>query len=78
MHPRILSWGCGIQVSISADEVEELRIKEKAMGIEPDWEIDAFMKASHLRGKEHSIMVDYILRMLGLEACFTCEMAYHL
>lgn len=54
-------------VCLYIDEIEELRKKEKELGIEPDWEIDAFMKASALRGKEHSIMTDYILRMLGLE-----------
>lgn len=54
-------------VESSTDEIEELRAKEKELGIEPDWEIDAFMKASSLKGKEHSIMTDYILRMLGLE-----------
>lgn len=37
------------------------------MGIDPDWDIDAFMKASNLKGKQQSIVTDYILRMLGLE-----------
>ena len=55
----------------SADEIEELRRKEKELDIEPDWEIDAFMKACALRGKEQSIMTDYIMRMLGLEVLLT-------
>ena len=50
-----------------ADELEELRKREKELGIEPDWEIDAFMKACSLKGKQYSLMTDYILRMLGLE-----------
>ena len=37
------------------------------MDIEPDWDIDAFMKACALKGKERSLMTDYTMRMLGLE-----------
>ncbi|CAL8470297.1 g9839 [Coccomyxa elongata] len=51
------------------DEIHELRKLEKEQGIEPDWEIDAFLKASAARGKRHSIMTDYVMRMLGLEIC---------
>ena len=50
-----------------ADEIHELRKREKEQGLEPDWEIDMFMKASAARGKRHSIMTDYVMRMLGLE-----------
>lgn len=49
------------------DEIKELRDREKELSIEPDWEIDALMKASALKGKEQSIVTDYVLRMLGLE-----------
>jgi hypothetical protein len=52
-----------------ADEIHELRKREKEQGIEPDWEIDSFMRASAARGKRHSIMADYVMRMLGLEVC---------
>ena len=52
-----------------ADEIHELRKREKEQGLEPDWEIDAFMKASAARGKRHSIMTAYVMRMLGLEVC---------
>lgn len=52
-----------------ADEIHELRKREKEQGLEPDWEIDNFMKASAARGKRHSIMADYVMRMLGLEVC---------
>ena len=50
-----------------ADEIHRLREREKELGIEPDWEIDAFMKASAARGKRNSIMTDYTMRILGLE-----------
>ena len=50
-----------------AEEIAQLRQKEKELGIEPDWEVDAFMKASALQGKQQSILTDYVLRTLGLE-----------
>ena len=50
-----------------SDEIGELRRRENEMGIEPDWEIAAFMKASVQHGKRHNIRTDYTLRLLGLE-----------
>lgn len=50
-----------------ADEIHELREREREAGIAPDHEIDAFMKASVRRGKRHNIRTDYVLRLLGLE-----------
>jgi hypothetical protein len=47
--------------------VEEIRRREKAMGIEPDPVVDAFMKAMALEGNENSINTDLMLRLLGLE-----------
>ena len=54
---------------MSADEIQELRERERELGIIPDVDIDAFMKASNLRNKKQHIMTDYILRLLGLEVC---------
>lgn len=54
-----------------ADEIHELRKREKEQSLEPDWEIDHFMRASAARGKRHSIMADYVMRMLGLEVCLS-------
>ena len=48
-------------------EVEELRRREREQGIEPDWEVEAFMKASVRAGKRNNIRTDYTLRLLGLE-----------
>lgn len=45
----------------------ELRRREKEAGLEPDWEIDAFMRASTLANRSQHIMTDYMLRLLGLE-----------
>ena len=54
------------------DEIHELRKREKEQGHEPDWEMEYFMKASAARGKRHSIMTDYVMRMLGLEVGAQC------
>ena len=53
--------------SLLADEIRELRERERELGIIPDVDIDAFMKASNLQNKKQHIMTDYILRLLGLE-----------
>ncbi|XP_052185165.1 ABC transporter G family member 31 isoform X2 [Diospyros lotus] len=42
---------------------------EKERNIRPTPEIDAFMKASSVGGKKHSISTDYILKVLGLDVC---------
>ncbi|KAF6172411.1 hypothetical protein GIB67_025916, partial [Kingdonia uniflora] len=47
----------------------ELSRREKGVGIKPDPEIDAFMKATALRGQETSLVTDYILKILGLNIC---------
>lgn len=47
--------------------VEELRRREKELGIEPDAEVDALLKAEAVQGKRSSIVTDLMLRVLGLE-----------
>ena len=51
------------------DEIHELHKREQELGIKPDPDLLAFMKASAKRGKRHSIMTDYVMRILGLEVC---------
>ncbi|KAG2598998.1 ABC transporter G family member 36 [Panicum virgatum] len=51
------------------DMLTELSRREKAANIKPDADIDAFMKASAMGGKEASVITDYILKILGLEIC---------
>ena len=58
-----------------ADEIHALRRAERELGIEPDWELDAFMKASAAGGKRHNIMTDYVMRILGLEVHLVREVA---
>ncbi|KAK9861391.1 hypothetical protein WJX84_002559, partial [Apatococcus fuscideae] len=56
-------------VGHKAGYMEQLRQREKEMGIDPDPEIDAFMRASTVSGKRHSLVTELTLRILGLEVC---------
>ncbi|KAK6122137.1 hypothetical protein DH2020_044127 [Rehmannia glutinosa] len=42
---------------------------ERERNIRPRPEIDAYMKASSIGGKRHSVSTDYILKVLGLDVC---------
>ena len=50
-----------------AEELRELRKREKEQGIQSNWEIDSFMAADTLEGKREAIVTEYILRILGLD-----------
>ena len=39
------------------------------MGVEPDWQVDAFMKAMVREGKRENISTDLALHYLGLDVC---------
>ncbi|GAB2293588.1 transcription factor [Dionaea muscipula] len=48
----------------------ELSRKEKVAGVKPDPDLDIFMKAVGTEGqKDCNLVVDYILKILGLEKC---------
>ncbi|MCI19435.1 pleiotropic drug resistance protein 2-like [Trifolium medium] len=49
--------------------LEELLRREIGVGIKPDPEIDAFMKATSLSGQKASLITDYVLKLLGLDIC---------
>lgn len=51
------------------DMLAELSKREKAAGIKPDPEIDAFMKATALSGQKTSLVTDYVIKILGLDIC---------
>lgn len=52
----------------STGYIEELRRRERELGIEPDAEVDALQKAeASAEGKRSSIITDLMLRILGLE-----------
>nr|XP_043635485.1 ABC transporter G family member 31 [Erigeron canadensis] len=52
-----------------AGNLRELTHLEKENKIRPSPEIDAFMKASSVAGKRHSISTDYVMKLLGLDVC---------
>ncbi|PKA67166.1 ABC transporter G family member 39 [Apostasia shenzhenica] len=47
----------------------ELSRRERDAGIKPDPEIDAFMKAMAVEGRNSNLATDYILKVLGLDIC---------
>jgi len=51
------------------DMLSELARRERNAGIKPDPEIDAFMKATAVEGKETNVVTDLILKVLGLDIC---------
>ncbi|KAK1312861.1 ABC transporter G family member 31 [Acorus calamus] len=52
-----------------AGYLEDLSRLEKENNIRPTPEIDAFMKAASVSGKKHSLVTDYVLKVLGLDIC---------
>uniref|UniRef100_A0A6J1C459 ABC transporter G family member 31-like n=1 Tax=Momordica charantia TaxID=3673 RepID=A0A6J1C459_MOMCH len=52
-----------------AESSKELVHLEKERKIQPNPDIDAFMKASSVSGKKYSILTDYVLKILGLDVC---------
>ncbi|KAJ8750443.1 hypothetical protein K2173_015582 [Erythroxylum novogranatense] len=51
------------------DMLLELARREKISGIKPDEDLDIFMKSLALGGKKTSLVVEYILKILGLDIC---------
>ncbi|CAI9100257.1 OLC1v1037214C1 [Oldenlandia corymbosa var. corymbosa] len=47
----------------------ELARREKIAGVKPDEDLDIFMKALALEGKETGLVVEFILKILGLDMC---------
>ncbi|KAK1586377.1 hypothetical protein Q3G72_001998 [Acer saccharum] len=52
-----------------AGYMKDLTHLEKERKIRPSPEIDAFMKASSVGGKKHSVSTDYVLKVLSLDVC---------
>ncbi|BDA40539.1 Pleiotropic drug resistance protein 1 [Coccomyxa sp. Obi] len=56
-------------VGSNAELLAELKRREKEMGLEVDWAVDAMMKANTIEGAEHSVSTEFIIKMLGLDIC---------
>ncbi|KAL5579869.1 hypothetical protein UlMin_012311 [Ulmus minor] len=51
------------------DILVETSRREKEAGIQPDPDIDTFMKATARPGQKTSLITDYVLKILGLDIC---------
>ncbi|KAL2338309.1 hypothetical protein Fmac_012755 [Flemingia macrophylla] len=56
-------------VGFKFDMLLELARREKNAGIKPDEDLDLFMKSLALGGQETNLVVEYILKILGLDIC---------
>ncbi|PSS36226.1 ABC transporter G family member 32 like [Actinidia chinensis var. chinensis] len=56
-------------VGCKYDMLLELSRREKLAGIKPDEDLDILMKALALGGQDSSLVVEYILKILGLDIC---------
>ncbi|XP_072965196.1 ABC transporter G family member 31 isoform X1 [Typha angustifolia] len=56
-------------VGIKYDMLMELSRREKTAGIKPDEDLDIFMKALSLDGKQTNLVAEYIMKILGLDVC---------
>ncbi|XP_031258876.1 ABC transporter G family member 32 isoform X1 [Pistacia vera] len=56
-------------VGFKYDMISELSRREKIAGIKPDEDLDIFMKSFALGGQETSLVVEYIMKILGLDLC---------
>ncbi|KAK4353409.1 hypothetical protein RND71_028927 [Anisodus tanguticus] len=61
--------GRSLGVGTRYELLTELSRREKELGIKPEPEIDAFMKATAVAGQESSLVTDYVLKILGLDIC---------
>ena len=55
------------RIATGVEYLRLLRERETAAGLRGDPETDAFLKASALQGKRHSVVTEYMLRLLGLD-----------
>ncbi|ESW26923.1 hypothetical protein PHAVU_003G159400 [Phaseolus vulgaris] len=61
--------GCCQGVGFKFDMLLELARREKNAGIKPDEDLDLFMKSFALGGLETNLVVEYIMKILGLDIC---------
>ncbi|KAG2559520.1 hypothetical protein PVAP13_8KG016000 [Panicum virgatum] len=52
-----------------AEIMKEVIRREKEAGINPDPDVDTYMKAISVEGLERSIQTDYIMKIMGLDIC---------
>lgn len=54
-------------VSRDAEGLRELRAREKKLGIQPDLDLDGYLKATAMHGQRSNTITLLVMRLLGLE-----------
>ena len=60
-----------MMASTAADLLEEVKKREKEVGVEVDWSVDAMLNSEALSGAQESVATEFIIHMLGLDICAT-------
>ena len=60
-----------------ADLVEELLSREAAQGIKPDPDTDAYLRATIFGSKKNNLVVEMVIRLLGLHTCADTVVVSH-
>ncbi|KAJ8618442.1 hypothetical protein MRB53_014628 [Persea americana] len=58
--------------------LKELLRREKEANIQPGPDMDIFMKAASLEGQKENVVIDYVLKILGLEECADTMVGDHM
>ena len=68
--PDSLPW---ILVSLTqspgAEDLHALRELERQMDVEPDWNVNAYMRSETVENRKRSVLTTFVVRMLGLGIC---------
>ncbi|KAK7291744.1 hypothetical protein RIF29_07127 [Crotalaria pallida] len=65
-------------VGSRAELLMEVSRREKEAGIMPDPDLDAYMKATSVKGLKSTLQTDYILKILGLDICADTSVGDHI
>ena len=60
-----------------AEGLRELRAREKKLGIQPDLDLDGYLKATAMHGQRSNTITLLVMRLLGLEVSLLPDMAQH-
>lgn len=57
----------------AAEDLATLRALEKQGQVEPDWNVNAYMRVETTENHRRSVLTDFVVRMLGLGICSDTE-----
>ncbi len=83
MGPCAKIWG-GVEAwSPCPENLRELRAREKKLGIQPDQDLDGYLKATAMHGQRSNLITLLVMRLLGLEVHdsqafqLSCQLSLH-